>query len=101
MDAPVDHLRKVEELFHAALDCDKAARPGFLDEACGGDRELRQEIESLLSHLDADDVLAQSVARVSLEAVETAQAAVERFGPWKVVKEIARGGMGAVFLANR
>jgi eukaryotic-like serine/threonine-protein kinase len=41
---------KVEELYHAALAKDAAEREAFLDQACGGDEELRREVQSLLAH---------------------------------------------------
>ena len=40
--------KKVEEIFHAALDRDPSARGVFLNEVCAGDPELRVEVESLL-----------------------------------------------------
>ena len=41
--------RRIEELCHAAASREGKARATFLDEACGGDDELRQEVESLLA----------------------------------------------------
>src|SRR6202035_3914192 len=41
--------RRVEELFHAALERVPEARRAFLDEACGEDRELRQQVEVVVS----------------------------------------------------
>ena len=32
---PADHWRRVEELFHAALDLDAEDRSAFLQQACG------------------------------------------------------------------
>lgn len=44
---------KIEELFHAALDCDPGERHLYLDKACAADSELRQEVEELLRDHDA------------------------------------------------
>ena len=41
--------RKVEELFHAALECAPEARPRFLDRVCSGDPDLRRQVELLLA----------------------------------------------------
>jgi len=41
--------RKVEELFHAALECAPEARRIFLDRACSGDTDLRQQVVPLLT----------------------------------------------------
>jgi len=39
--------RKVEELFHAALECAPEARRIFLDRACSGDTDLRQQVRAV------------------------------------------------------
>jgi serine/threonine-protein kinase len=41
--------RKAEDLFHAALERPPEARRAFLDEACGEDTELRQQVKILVS----------------------------------------------------
>ena len=43
---------RVKDLFSAALEREAAERDAFLDEACGGDTELRAEIDSLLAAHD-------------------------------------------------
>ena len=40
---------RVEELFHSALERPPQQRQAFLDGECGGDVELRQEVELLLA----------------------------------------------------
>src|SRR5262245_21665965 len=42
--------RRVEELFHAALDLSPDARATFLEKACGEDADLRRHVELLLSN---------------------------------------------------
>ena len=41
--------RKVEELFHAALERKPEARQAFLDDACNGDTAVRRQVELLLA----------------------------------------------------
>jgi len=41
---------KVEQIYNAALERPEAERAAFLGEACGGDEDLRRELESLLGH---------------------------------------------------
>ena len=43
-----DRWRQVDELFEAVLECDRAERATFLDNACSGDPGLRREVEELL-----------------------------------------------------
>lgn len=47
-----DRWRRIEELFHAAIDLPEDESAEFLRQTCGADEELRREIESLLA---ADD----------------------------------------------
>jgi serine/threonine protein kinase len=46
--------QRVEEIFQQAIELAPQARSAFLDEACGGDQSLRQEVESLLAHEPED-----------------------------------------------
>ena len=43
-----ERYQKVGQLFYAALELPPESRAAFLDVACGGDDDLRQEVESLL-----------------------------------------------------
>ena len=43
---------RVKELVDEALERDACERDRFLGDACGPDKTLRQEVESLLSHED-------------------------------------------------
>jgi hypothetical protein len=47
-----DPGKKVEELFHAALEREPGERDAFLEKACAGDEALLDEVKSLL---DADE----------------------------------------------
>ncbi|MCA1616847.1 MAG: serine/threonine protein kinase, partial [Acidobacteria bacterium] len=79
----------------------------LLDAACAGDPTLRAEVESLLGYRDRAwdfiEVPALSLAAGWLagegDDAEVAEGRV--IGPYRVVGEIGRGGMGAVFLAER
>ena len=44
-----DRWRRIEELFHAAVDLPDRQRDAFLSENCGPDLQLRSEVESLLA----------------------------------------------------
>ena len=43
-----ERYERIGELYHAALELETEARADFLAEACGGEEELRREVESLL-----------------------------------------------------
>ena len=42
------YWQRIKALFHQALDLSSAERTSFLDDACRGDLELRNQVESLL-----------------------------------------------------
>ena len=42
-------LQRVEEIFHAALDCEPNQLDTFLDERCRGNKILRGKVEDLLA----------------------------------------------------
>jgi hypothetical protein len=44
-----DRWRKVESIFHEALDAGDSGRAGVLEQSCAGDEALRREVESLLA----------------------------------------------------
>jgi eukaryotic-like serine/threonine-protein kinase len=44
-----ERWRRIEHLFHAALQRNPALRHEFLAQACAGDEELRTQVESLLA----------------------------------------------------
>lgn len=43
--------QEIDGIFAAALERDSAERPAFLATACGGDEQLRAEVESLIGHV--------------------------------------------------
>src|SRR5271169_1350610 len=48
MDA--ERARRLEQLYHSALEHPAAERSAFLQSECGGDPGLRREVESLLAY---------------------------------------------------
>ena len=50
-----ERWRRIEELYHAALEQEVSRRAAFVAESCEGDAELRRELESLLSAGHEDD----------------------------------------------
>src|SRR6266567_3383508 len=85
---------KVKEVLEVCLDLEAAQRAEYLDQACAGNAELREEVESLLaSHEQAGDFITHPILRESFVGL--------RLGHWKIVADIGEGGMSRVCLAER
>jgi eukaryotic-like serine/threonine-protein kinase len=100
-----ERYQQVKELFQSALEREGSQRKRFLDEACAGDPSLREEVESLLtSHEQAPSFIESSALEIVSKVLpdqRDEQMVGQRIGPYKVIREIAHGGMGAVYSAFR
>ena len=89
-----------------ALGLDTGPRQSFLDSACANDSDLRSEVDLLLAHQvnTSSDIMEQcaSDAATHLRLV-VADSTKEgtRIGPYRILRELGHGGMGAVYLAER
>jgi len=99
-----EQYRRVGELYHAAMELEPEARTEFLAGACGGDDELRREVESLLqAHKQADGFVAGKVAGVVAEMAAQRQnpsLAGRSLSHYQMLSLIGVGGMGEVYLAQ-
>ncbi|HZH34931.1 MAG TPA: protein kinase [Pyrinomonadaceae bacterium] len=108
--------QQIEEVLQAALDLAPAQRAAFLDEKCG-DAELRREVEQLLRRrensedfikfplssgsLPADSIAGNKSDDSCDESNEEDAFIGKQVGAFRLIRELGRGGMGAVYLAER
>ncbi|MET0986284.1 MAG: serine/threonine-protein kinase, partial [Steroidobacteraceae bacterium] len=100
----VERWSQVKDIFAAALEREPAQRASYVEHACGGDAELRAEVNSLLeAHDTADDFIAEPAAqRAGLVSERHAKDWIgRRLGSYRIVSEAGRGGMSQVFKAVR
>jgi eukaryotic-like serine/threonine-protein kinase len=99
------HLQTIEEVFHAALDCEPDQLDAFLDKTCAGDGVLRGKVEALLaSHQQAGSFIETPVAALDTSIIENGETDLligQTMGHYQISKPIGAGGMGAVYLARR
>jgi eukaryotic-like serine/threonine-protein kinase len=101
---PFDRAQRIAEIVEAALECDAADWPSFLDESCSDDMGLRGEVESLLGYKkEASDFIegpAFLSATTELGAEGGELKSGEFLGDYKILLLLGEGGMGEVYLAE-
>lgn len=108
MDRPSPHdWERVKSILASALDLVPDERDGYLDEACDGRGDLREEVTSLLA---AHARIPDEVSLTHPFAGGASHAADERLaasmlgttvGAYRLVDVLGQGGMGVVYLAAR
>jgi eukaryotic-like serine/threonine-protein kinase len=99
-----NHWRRLDDLFHLALERPAHERDGFLQDACAGDSVLLAEVRSLL---DADGAAAGEAYEdwaphiAAARADETAEPLIGRtLGRYLVLGSLGSGAMGEVYRAE-
>ncbi len=97
-------ISAVESLYLAALEkATPAERSAYLDDACGGDADLRRRVQRLL---DAQQNVGSFLQTPAAGLPPTVDPGIRDLsgsmvGPYKLLQQIGEGGMGIVYMAEQ
>lgn len=93
---------EVKRILERALEIPAVERASFVPRACRGDPVLLEEVKEYLAYHTSAEVLLPEGGLIELAPEEESQQKQpERVGPYRILREIGRGGMGIVYLAER
>ena len=100
-----DHLKQMQEIFHASLEHEGATRASYLQQACADDPELQREIEALLA---AHEEPTSFLAAPDIERLPAGETTIPKptaplpgaISHYETLSLLGKGGMGEVYLAS-
>jgi tetratricopeptide (TPR) repeat protein len=97
-----DRWQRLEELFIAALDLPVGERVAFVAREAAGDAPLAHALTGMLASSPGAGTRIAAIVETAAGSLAPGGAwAGRRIGPYRVIREIGRGGMGLVFEAVR
>lgn len=99
-----DRWPRIKEIFYSAQDRTAAERSDFLNEVCGDDASMREEVEALLTADAENENFLTSPAyefAAGMLAGETSEfVAGQTVGRYEILCPLGAGGMGQIYLAR-
>ncbi|HKQ73771.1 MAG TPA: protein kinase [Blastocatellia bacterium] len=96
-----ERLLNVQKAYVAVAGLEPSRRAAVLADICAGDDDLREQVERLLDLREEAEGFLETPPPELRFAGSPDSFVGKRVGPWRLVSEIGRGGMGVVYQAAR
>jgi serine/threonine protein kinase len=99
-----DSWKRIKEIFQSAQELTPAERPDFLNEACGDDQSIREEVEALLTADASNETFLSAPAYEFAAGILAGEGSEfspgQKIGRYEILCPLGSGGMGQIYLAE-